>query len=381
MRLSMPSVALFMFVSYLFLKPFYFWSSGIPQVSDLFAFLAILITSLYGVTYKETFRPYSHFKILLIFVFYTFLINIVHSFINQSLSPIIYSIYYFFNFSLAFCFLYLIRFNYSGRVKFHRIMFALAVMMFIISLIYPDQKVRKSFTFNNPNQLGAFCMMLVFFISYYFCKMKDFLTKRQVISLFSSVLMIFFVGTLSYSAGAVGGMIFLIFLMVFFFNKRMAIITVSITLALSYITFQIALLDADFKEVIEIRLDKKESNSDIGFIKERGYDRILNHPEQLLIGGGEGLRERWNSFLINEDIQLELHSTVGTIVFSYGIPGLIITLYYIFIMCRRDPLFLVFIVALFPYLITHNMLRNPLFWFALMLPFFTVFEKSRIRES
>ena len=48
----------------------------------------------------------------------------------------------------------------------------------------------------------------------------------------------------------------------------------------------------------------------------RGYDRIWQFPEYLLLGAGEGAYSRFRNWDDNE-----FHSTFGTIVFSYGFVG------------------------------------------------------------
>jgi hypothetical protein len=69
-------------------------------------------------------------------------------------------------------------------------------------------------------------------------------------------------------------------------------------------------------ELIETRFDTFGRQSDDS-VAGRGYDRIWLHPEMTILGAGEGAYGRWDSYL--EDA--EMHSSWGTILFSYGIPG------------------------------------------------------------
>src|SRR5918994_582076 len=50
----------------------------------------------------------------------------------------------------------------------------------------------------------------------------------------------------------------------------------------------------------------------------RGYDRIWRHPEHLVFGAGEGAGLRFTEF---GGLVKEMHSTLGTVLFSYGIVG------------------------------------------------------------
>jgi hypothetical protein len=91
--------------------------------------------------------------------------------------------------------------------------------------------------------------------------------------------------------------------------------------------------------------------------EERGYDRLMNHPEYLLFGAGEGAYQRFESVL-----RSELHSTLGTLLFSYGIVGLGLFCYALFLSCRPElKMGAFFLPSLFVGL-THNESKFVFFW-------------------
>ena len=95
----------------------------------------------------------------------------------------------------------------------------------------------------------------------------------------------------------------------------------------------------------------------------RGYIRIWYYPEYIVVGAGEGALYR---FAENSDPDHELHSTVGTILFSYGVIGLITFGAAILCLYRMstDGRFLYLLPPLL-YGLTHQGLRFSFFWLLL----------------
>ena len=93
----------------------------------------------------------------------------------------------------------------------------------------------------------------------------------------------------------------------------------------------------------------------------RGYVRLIQHPQYLAFGAGEGGFER-----LSEDAKKqgkELHSTLGTILMSYGLIGLGLFAMLLFIIFVRAPLASVaYLGPVMLYSITHMGLRFSIFW-------------------
>jgi hypothetical protein len=92
----------------------------------------------------------------------------------------------------------------------------------------------------------------------------------------------------------------------------------------------------------------------------RGYDRIWRYPEYLFLGAGEGVAYR---ILKRGDDLNELHSTWGTLLFSYGIAGFLSFMTMIVIVFRRAPWrHLLYFMPIAFYGLTHQGLRFSMLW-------------------
>lgn len=102
--------------------------------------------------------------------------------------------------------------------------------------------------------------------------------------------------------------------------------------------------------VLERKLDQLES--------DRGYDRILAHPQYWWFGAGEGATERFGEYS-----GLEIHSSFGNMLFAYGVVGTILLLILLWKSLRNAPVYAWFCVgAPLLYALTHMGLRSTAFW-------------------
>ena len=92
-------------------------------------------------------------------------------------------------------------------------------------------------------------------------------------------------------------------------------------------------------------------------LEGRAYDRILDFPEYVAFGAGEGIRlARFNE-------PHEIHSLPATLVFSYGLVGTAIFTAFLWQLKRHTGiLHMTYLVPLFLYNLTHNGLRSPMLW-------------------
>lgn len=97
----------------------------------------------------------------------------------------------------------------------------------------------------------------------------------------------------------------------------------------------------------------------------RGYDRIIEYPNYLLFGAGEGDFKR---FALSHH-KGELHSTVANILFSYGLIGFIIFVSFFLNSKFYIKRVLFYMSPILLYGLSHNGIRSPLFWIALAISF------------
>jgi hypothetical protein len=115
------------------------------------------------------------------------------------------------------------------------------------------------------------------------------------------------------------------------------------------------------------RVQRAVDSSAAALMSERGYARVLENPHHLLLGAGEGAESRFGE-------TIELHSTPGTLLFSYGIIGAAL-----FVVAILQPFRLrrggfavrpfLLLVPVFVFGLFHHTLRMRFFWlcFALTL--------------
>ena len=87
----------------------------------------------------------------------------------------------------------------------------------------------------------------------------------------------------------------------------------------------------------------------------RGYLRLIEHPEYLFVGAGEGAHWRFG--------RQELHSGIATLIFSYSIFGLGFFLLFLYTIFNRQPwYYTAMLVPIFLYGLTHQNVRFSYFW-------------------
>jgi hypothetical protein len=112
--------------------------------------------------------------------------------------------------------------------------------------------------------------------------------------------------------------------------------------------------------LLEMRLHKQDRYSSV---RQRSLERIINHPENIVLGAGEGGRDRFTD--IGEKV-LEIHSSWGTMLFSYGILGFSLFLALLARIALTVPFRVsVHLVPSLIYSTTHNGLRFTFFWFVI----------------
>ena len=123
---------------------------------------------------------------------------------------------------------------------------------------------------------------------------------------------------------------------------------------------------------------KADESSNLG--DSRGYNRIVEIGNDVFFGYGEGAFYRFTTMKGNET-----HSSYATIIVSYGIFGSILYLIFFYKINNEKisniySFFLIFSGILF-YWISHNGLRNSLFWILIMLYNFKLTEEETVPKK
>jgi len=295
--------ALLLLIAYLVAKPFYFFASGSAQLADVIFAVLFVITILGRQALVQGTGPLLWTGML--FATYTLVVNTVWAGLLRDLSMLEMPVFYFFN--IAVIYVILVTYARTGE-RLQRAVLAAAGLLALIqgalSLAFlASGQERQTLFFNNPNQLGYFALLSATL----FCMLAKHLGVRLRYQLL--VYAVFgYIVALSLSKASI--IAFLVLGLMHFSRKASHVVLIFlICVPVAYLASDLPLIE----NVIE-RLQNIGEQSDDS-LHGRGYDRIWLYPQYLLFGAGELGLVRF------PETHIELHSTIGTVIFSYGAIG------------------------------------------------------------
>jgi hypothetical protein len=353
-------------VIYLVVSPFYVFKSGLPQPAD--ALMALMISIL---ATGYALRVPIHNDLYLAGAAFLSWVTVANLFWwGQYQDPmfLLSSAYYVYDFCiLVLVFSLFQRLREDFFVATRLALIVAVVVQLVCLLVLPDvlKGFRATGTFNNPNQLGYWSLLVT--ACYVVTRGEASLKWLDVLMLCALA----YIAALSLSKAAMLSILAMLGFALWFqgvsSRLKLAVVT-AIAFGTAVVLAQPGLLQVGLGDGLSSRV--VERFDDIGNQKDdsltaRGYDRIWLFPEYLLVGAGEGAYERFRT-----GISTEMHSTFGTILFSYGLPGAALFLLVLWIIFRRaPPRYLVYFVPVCLYGITHQGLRFTQFWIFLALVF------------
>ncbi len=344
-------------LAYIVIFPLYVFPSGSPQPSNL---VVLALIGLLFISGEPLPRITSGLVPLTALVGYITLVNSVWAVLESEPECLLYALFYLFNLLVYWT-------AYRSAVAGGGRLLSLAGVGAIISAaiqavacrmaLVTDEFGRAVGTFNNPNQLGYFgllCCVLAVCL----------LTLKRVnvwVFLLAFVLGVFLT-TYSLSKAAmvsIGGL-FLVGICAARGHGRWHLVGAALVVG--------ALGLADLRQpgggIVKDASDRILSigSQDDDSLEGRGYNRIWEEPLYLILGAGEGATERFGAS------EIELHSGLGTIIFSYGLPGAFLTAWWCLTYYRKVGHFsLIILLPVAAYSLTHQNLRFSFVWFILGL--------------
>ncbi len=354
------------FVLILPLGAFYALPSGLPQPGDIFLLLWSLLAIIFGVkNFSKLEVSIRHFLLyFLLLVFYIYLVNSYWSVVLYDFSMWINNAFYIYNFVVTLGVATLLSPNYdAGRAcVIKAFIYSTFFCFFLLLLNFDISLGRQTGGFNNPNQLGYYALLLFCGLSI-FAGSSSQLSIQHKVSLALSTLMVLF--SFSLTATVALGIAWFGFSVrvkkAFRYIFFMALLTPFLYFLVSFATlYENVYLVKQWENRVSV-IDTKTDN----VFEKRGYMRILENPEYIVLGAGEGARWR---FTENRETTVEIHSTVGTLLFSYGLPGLFLFVLLVLTALKGVDIGGV-IIVLSPllYSLTHQGLRTTTFWIFLLL--------------
>jgi hypothetical protein len=235
-------------------------------------------------------------------------------------------------------------------VTFHGVAASL-LLQAVLSPVAPDSSAfRRTLFFNNPNQLGFFSVAgaCLFYLGARHMRVREW---YQVCVYAAAAYLV--VLSLSKTALLSFGVLVIVVLL-----ERPLVLLIGPPV-LGFLLASALSVPRDSAPGILRNLQDRISTREVDETPEgRGYDRIVNHPEYLFFGAGEGDYQRFRSELISE-----LHSSYGTILFCYGIVGAALFTWGLSLVCRRaDILSALCLLPVGVFALAHQQLRYNLFW-------------------
>lgn len=373
----LDKVILSLYGLYFILKPFYLWSSGLPQISD---FLMLFLMVIFGLRNKLSIKVAKNHKyfltVSLIFVVYLMIINFFWGFRLQAFDSFLYPVlFYLFNFSIM---VFSVSLFHVYREKIlHTTYRAIIISLIFQTIIYfldgGFSGGRGTASFNNPNQLGYYGILCVSILMIISVKIKV-----QMRWFILGVLLSFNLVLASLSKASILSVIGLILFYIFSkkkskaFNRKLIVIVVlSVIFVFSVSSFTNFFQENELITSVQNRINGIGNDSDDS-LEGRGYFRITDYPQYWIFGSGEGEYQRF------ENQSIEFHSTLGNLQVSYGIVGLGLFILLIFIALKenrfKNTYIILFIMA---YGFTHNGIRNSLLWILIGL---ILYENKNLKE-
>lgn len=374
---------------YLLLKPFYLFSSGGLQIADAFLILSfgllLISLKLQKRTRKDFVDTIKSNSLFVLFVSLTLAINVIYFLYIGEFKFILSSLYFIFNLLaiLTFSAFYkdkvFLR-DVSKVFKFNLILQLLIFFTGIGRYYTPD---RYMGTFNDPNQFGYYIL-----ISFFFIYIIRILTSRKENDILFLLVSIFLIIQCA-STGMLLGIVLFVILTAGYhlFNNRITykklqkfVYAVCLAIILLIPVLLIAIqypqnntqdpneseASQSIIERVSEKFSKAEGESDITIWEDRGYDIITKYPSNILHGAGEGAYTRFS--LATNNFESEIHATLPSILFYYGIIPFIILVRWLYLKLKdSDPRILIVIAALFAESFTLLNQRQSLFWMIIVL--------------
>lgn len=372
-----------LFLLYLLLKPFYIFESGTLQPSD--AILVVCFFYYICISRKSKLFQCSIDIILLIFVAFVFVINLIYYLIYFETEFIVSSMYYVFNLMLVLVFrtLVLDRSFLKKLFMVCRINLWVQLGIYVTGLgrFYVDangETGRYLGSFNDPNQFAFFCFCLVLTMF----MITQFDSVDAHINILDYMLLVFMV----YVSSSTG---MFLAICVFFFSYILTMIfssagrrnpakrkqAVHVLVTVMIVAIAVLLMKNTLGDIVENsmiyqrimeKLSMSETSGGTTVWQDRNIDKVYLYPLQNLFGAGQGYYYRFSRAYSSG----EIHSTLLSILFCYGVVPLLIVLNWMKRNIRRTtwlfvPVFLSLLIESFTLL---NQ-RQPFFWMFFVLAY------------
>src|SRR5699024_2008631 len=302
--------------------------------------------------------------LIIIIIILISITNLTWGIIYSNLAFDLSVIYYIFSFMFIVMILNLYQYHKNEilEIVYKALIVSVIIQMLISPFAMVTNTTRQTLFFNNPNQLGYYALLSFSIITllYYILKKSPYL--YLTVSIMTTYLAL--LSNSSASLIAISVMLIIQFIMLFVLrlNTHQKLITIAFIAGIILVgnTLIKDITDIDIIQNTQQRFESKSEKSQSVF-EERRYDRILENYELLIFGAGEGIP-------IKRFGRGEIHSTLFSFLFNYGLITTMFLLILLLIFIKQPTVIaLIILFAIHFYGLTHNGIRQPLFWLATII--------------
>ena len=338
----------------------YVFPAGTPQPGDVLLAITIVVTILLA-NYTLPALPKLYIPLSL-FLVWVILVNSVWFILIGDYIFLRKTSFYIYNAAIMLFIVSLGVHDYERlrKVVYWSCIIALLTELVYLEFVYMAAKMRSLGTFNNPNQMGYWGLLILACLGV--ARRRERLRVIDAAALATGCYII--AQTLSRAATAAGVLMALAVAM----SGRWARGAVLAIVGLTVIGGSAELLrggilvqvyEAGIVQGLQHRLALLSRNPDDPLsLWKRGYSRLVEHPEYLPFGAGEGGFGR-----LTDVSEKEFHSSLGNILMSYGVVGLGLLLAFFFLVFRNSPpVNLIYFGLIMLYGVTHMGMRDTMLW-------------------
>jgi hypothetical protein len=339
--------------------PFYVFASGLPQPGDFLVLLLLPLTlygwngRLFGV-FARPYRALLAFTLWVVIVQYSWATILGNWGFHGKDTFLLFPVYYLFNALVMLAALILYQRHGDAFLRLTAWCLVTSIGLQVVGSFFTHyNKYRDAVFFNNPNQLGYYSVLAACMIALLQRKLKLGLLFTAV-----GILGCLYLALLSASRAAAGGAA-VVLVVSLVSNPKIVLAALPLIAALLFTGPVARALEATEHRV---KVDQFEEYS---FLEERGWGRIYDNPEYIVLGAGEGGTSRFRDGIIGTH---EIHSSAGMLIFSYGLVGTSLFLWFAWRVLQGSQtgaaLMLAPIVA---FTVAHHGLRDSMLWMVLAI--------------
>lgn len=343
---AVTKLALCLWALFPLLFPVYLFDPGRPQIASFLMVVTLVVVAVNGLRF-----PRGSTRILgklAWFIWYVCLVNLTWVVWTKNFGALIVPVFYVFN-ALAFIVM-LSLYAQAGKTLLRVTQHAVATSVFlnvVVLLLKGSAQARASLFFDNPNQLGYFALVSAALFLAIADKLGSSRWYRGAV-LSACIYLVL----MSSSFAAVAGLALIIILVL----RRRPVLAL---IALVAVPALVALRGESL--FIDERFEGESAEwEETSFLAGRGYDRIIIYPEQIILGAGEGNYRQYRESAAGKH---EIHSSFGTLLFSYGIVGSLLFGFFLWCIASRGGVrCLQYLVPVLLFGFAHQGLRSTMLW-------------------